>query len=73
MSAKKNNKKQQEEMDKTFDLADDFKCAELLLDADQDRKAFELFLDIAKSKVEIKERKQDAIDKLIYILLKQFQ
>lgn len=70
MSAKKNNKKQQEEMDKTFDLADDFKCAELLLDADQDRKAFELFLAIATSKVEIKERKQDAIDKLIYILLK---
>lgn len=46
-------------------LTDDFKCGELLLDADEDREAFNLFLRVA-----VEEKRQDAIDKLLYIVLK---
>lgn len=46
-------------------LTDDFKCGELLLDADEDREAFKLFLRVA-----VEEKRQDAIDKMLYIALK---
>lgn len=62
--------KQEDENDE-FDITNDFRCAELLLDADEDRAAFEIFLDIATSGKDEEERKK-AIDKLIYIAQKNY-
>lgn len=67
MSNKMKDNKQQENNRSAFDLTDEFKCAELLLDADEDRDAFEIFLRLA---TEDKKKRNDAIDKLLYIALK---
>lgn len=67
MSNKMKDNKQQENNRSAFDLTDEFKCAELLLDADEDRDAFEIFLRLA---TEDKKKSKNAIDKLLYIALK---
>ena len=60
----------QERKKDEFDITDDFHCAELLLDADEDRAAFEIFLGIATSDREKDNLRKNAIDNLLYIALK---
>lgn len=69
MSNKMKDNKQQENDKSIFDLTDDFRCAELLLDADEDKDAFEIFLRLA---IEDKKKGKNAIDKLLYIALKNY-
>lgn len=51
-------------------LADDFKLGDLLLGADEDRAAFKLFFNIAKDDKENEKKRKVAIDKLLYIALR---
>lgn len=61
-----NSKRIEQKSDEdTFDITNDFCRGEVLLDADEDRVAFKIFLRLAKE-----EKNKEAIDKLLYIALK---